>query len=119
MLTPVTKTVLRTLRDKTLKINVTPSGNYVNNGDTLNLAQQLATLGLTDANINFPGKVSDASIESVPGGYDAQLVQGATLATWLIIYFTTAGAQVAAGAYPAALTATPTVISITGPKGRI
>lgn len=87
-------------------VKVTRSGNYVAGGDTVNLNSS----ALTDPNgigvLGYPLAVPKTPIavdSEYDDGYYAQVVAGATLATFKIQYFTSEGNELAAGAYPAAI----------------
>lgn len=122
----VTQRVRRHLRNKELIINVTPSGNYVAGGDTMNFTTLTALPGLGDAVVGFPANITDAVVLSCPFGYKAEIIPGTNSTNWkLKIEYTGAAvssafAELAAAAYPAGLL-TPNYfqISISGPKGQI
>jgi hypothetical protein len=99
-------------RDKVRRvIAVTPSGNYVNNGDTLNLAS-MTNPNFIDGGKQF-GKIEHIEVLNAPVGYKVAAEKGTNLtnnkllvggqqptdATGGVVAFP----QIAAGAYPAAL----------------
>lgn len=91
----------------TVELGVTVSGNYVTNGDTANLnPSQYADpngLGVLGEPLSQP-VTPPSVVEENLGGYYANVVPGATLAANLIKFYQPGGAEVAAGAYPAAIT---------------
>lgn len=107
------------LRTKKLYLIATPSGNYVTGGDTVNLQAITAALGQADATIGYPGKITHYEVCNAPDGYTSNLIPGATLATWKLQIFASDNTELAAGAYPAGIIATPFIFLIEGPKGRI
>ena len=88
-------------------IKITASGNYVAGGDTLNLNPSAITdpngVGLLGDPLNQPRTPPAIDAESL-SGYYAELIPGATLATNKIQFFLSEGNELAAGAYPAAIT---------------
>ena len=107
------------LRDKELIIQATPSGNYVAGGDTVNLTVVSNPKFIGDAQFGFPGKIDDYEVLSAPDGYTANLVPGATLATWLLQVYSAANTPLAAAAYPAGVLAGVFLLRFRGPKGRL
>lgn len=96
-----------TRRKKRRGVKITPSGNYVAGGDTLDLTKMT-----NPNNLGAPlfGSVpQNVAVQNVPAGYGAQYIPGATLDTCKVKY-SLDGVEVAAGAYPAALTAAATTI---------
>jgi hypothetical protein len=101
-------------RRKNRRYSVQPTGNYVANGDVLDFSTILNPNFFGDVNLSNVPAFGEVSFE-VPDGYKVQMVPagGTTLATsWLLEFFTTAGVQLAAGAYPAALLATPIIMVV-------
>lgn len=95
-----------TRRRSIRRMSVIPASTYPTGGDPIDFT--------AIANPNFEGNftpgtvptITQMQLENVPGGYDYQFVAGTgtTLATaWKVKFFTTAGTELAAGAYPAAL----------------
>lgn len=105
--------ILRTLIRNSPSVNpdreylaLTFSGNYVTGGDTCDLTPQTikdpgakGVLGPT----NVPS-VIPKPITSNCGGYYAEWSIGTTLANAKLIWYAPGGAQLAAAAYPAAIT---------------
>lgn len=87
-------------------VKVARTGNYTTGGDTVNLnpgtwtdPNGVGLLGQPLAVTKTPVAVdSEADV-----GYYAQIVAGATLATFKIQYFASEGAELAQAAYPAAI----------------
>ena len=108
------------LRRKKLYLIATASGNYVTGGDTVNLQAITPALGqAADATVGYPGTIKHSEVCNNPDGYTSNLIPGATLATWKLQVFASDGTELAAGAYPAGVIATPFVFSIEGPKGQL
>lgn len=99
---------------------ITVSGNYATGGDTLNLT--------TATNLTAVPYEGPIEVPAVPpklfevncGGYYAQLKtpSPANLSSYLIQWFTPGGAEVAAGAYPAAILAGQLTMELSVTKGR-
>jgi hypothetical protein len=112
-------------RVKELLLKVVASGNYVAGGDTLNLGSISNPLFLGDVSVGFPGLIEEYEVVDSPPGYQGSLIPGATLGTWKLQVFQTGAAlsgplgELAAAAYPGAITASFFVIRIAGPKGRV
>lgn len=106
-------------RTKELILQATPSANYVTGGDTVNLTAVSNPKFIGDAQFGFPGKIDDYEVLQAPDGYTANLVPGATLATWLLQVFSAANTQLAAAAYPAGILAGVFLLRFRGPKGRL
>lgn len=99
----------------TVELAVTPSGDYVTDGDALNLDPSTFEdpngIGVLGQPLNVPvGKVT-VDVENADGYY-AQIVPAATLAAFKLLWFSTEGTQLAAGAYPAAITGAQIVIRL-------
>ena len=107
------------LRTKQLYLIATPTGNYTTGGDTVNLQAITPGLGMADSTIGYPGTIKESEVSSTPQGYGALLVPGATLATWKLKIYSVAGTELAAGAYPAAITGGVFVLFLEGVKGQI
>jgi hypothetical protein len=86
-------------------LTVVASGNYSTNGDTLDLTPSTF---LNPAGVDVIGPnqrpESVSILESNIGGYYAQIVEAAALNGWKVKFFAPGGAEVAAAAYPAAIT---------------
>lgn len=92
-----TQTVHTDLRTKRLYLIATPSGNYVTGGDAVNLSAITSALGQANGTVGYPGNIKDFGVISAPAGYVANLIKGATLATWkLQVFQTTSTGTVAA-----------------------
>ena len=114
------QTVHHELRTKKLYLIATPSNNSVAAGDTVDLTKITNTLGQSDANIGYPGTITNYEVVSAPDGYTATLVKGATLATWLLIVYSAANTPLPdATPYPAGVTGVPFILMVEGPKGRL
>lgn len=96
-----------TRRKKRRRVKITPSGNYVAGGDTLDLTKMTNPNNLGAALFANPPKF--AAQQNAPGGYAAEFIPGATLATCKVKYSVN-GAELAAGAYPAVLTGDTTTL---------
>lgn len=113
------------LRKKEIILKAVASGNYVNNGDTLNLTAATNPKNLGNACFGFPGVIEDYEVLTSPPGYQGQLVVGANLTNWALEVFQTGAAlsgplaQLAAAAYPGAITASFFLLRFRGPKGRL
>lgn len=120
-----TSAVRRTLRDKELVLTLTPTGNYVTGGDTVNLTVIANPAFKGDAAIGYPGDITQFEVIGTPAGYSAKLIKGGTLATWKLMVFqggaavSTPSAQLAAAAYPAGVLADVFTIRLIGPHGRM
>ena len=101
-----TQTVHTDLRTKRLYLIATPSGNYTTGGDTVNLTAITTAIGQSEnGTVGYPGNIKDFAVISAPPGYVANLIKGATLATWkLQVFESTAAGTVAA----------PTITTATG-----
>lgn len=94
---------------------VTLTGNYATGGEILDLSSVLNPTFQPQSNFGTVPAIEDMQVINVPSGYQAQIVagSGSTLGTaFNLMFFTTAGAQLAAAAYPAALTAAANTIEI-------
>jgi hypothetical protein len=91
----------------TVELAVTPSGNYAAGGDTINLNPSAFRdpngVGVLGQPLSVPTRRVRV-VANNAGGYYPQFVPGATLATSKLQWFAPGGAEVAAGAYPAAIT---------------
>lgn len=106
------------LRHKDLYIKAVASGNYSTGGDTVNLTSISNPANKTNGTAGYPGTIVDYEVEQGAGGYTAELIPGATLATWKLKIFSAPGTELAAGAYPAAITADFFILRFKGPKLR-
>jgi hypothetical protein len=109
------KSVNTGMRKKRRLFKVAASGNYVTGGDTVNLASLLNPGFIGDANFGS-NNITDFAVEQCPAGYGAELIPGTTLANWKLKIFTTANTELAAAAYPAAITADAFYLSFSGDK---
>lgn len=101
----------RMLEQRLIRYKVTLSGSYVqavrgsNVGEVLNLNTATGKYdseqfwGLTGPNGSSPRVINP------PAGYGAKLIPGADGTHWLFQLFSSAGTELAAGAYPAGITA--------------
>ena len=107
---------------KTLVLLVALSGNYTTGGETINLTSILNPKFLLSANVGYPGNIVDYEVLNCPVGYEAVLIPGSNLTNWKLKFeYTGAGAnapfnELAAGAYPGALTTGPVTIRLAGPQ---
>lgn len=99
-----------TRRRKRRSLTITPSGNYVVGGDTLDLTK--TTNPNFIASSSFAGVPQNSISQNAPGGYTAEFIPGATLAACKVKYYASDGTELAAGAYPAALTGDLTKIEV-------
>jgi hypothetical protein len=116
------------LRDKTVEVSATCSGNYVNSGttgDVVNLYSITIPVGKSLADsIGFPAVISEGEVVQSPQGFLGTLVPpaagSATPNLWgLRITNLTSGLEIANGAYAAGLLA-PNAFGLRfrGPKAR-
>jgi hypothetical protein len=127
----VSSAAIRDLRDKTIEVTATCSGNYVNTGttgDVVDLSQLVSKLGQGYDRFGFPWKIVNGEVINAPLGYSAILVPPASTSTtpwiWgLRIQQTGTAAndpfnELANGAYPAGLLAPNTfTLRFRGPHG--
>lgn len=104
------------LRKKEVVLTATASGNYATGGDTVNLTAVTNPQNHNGGSFGFPVNIQDYSVEQGGGGYTAELIPGATPATWKLKVFSAPGTELAAGAYPAAITGDPFELRFRGPK---
>lgn len=104
-----------TRRKKKLVVSGTVSGNYVTGGITIDWTTttnpKLLSGGMVSAQPQY------AEVINAPAGYSGEFVPGTTLKNWKLKVATTAGAELAAAAFPAALIADPFQFELTGPIG--
>lgn len=96
-----------TRRRKLIRFKVTPTGNYTTGGDPLDLTAITNPKFEQNPGFRSVPSLDDIYVVRAPAGYGAELVAGTgtTLATALKLkVFTTANTELAAGAYPGALT---------------
>lgn len=96
-----------TRRRKMVRLKLVPTGNYTAGGDPIDLTAVTNPKFLPNPGFPTVPSIDDVYINKVPAGYGAEIVAGAgsTLATaFKLKVFTTANTELAAGAYPAALT---------------
>lgn len=89
------------------RIKIVPTGSYAS-PDPIDLTAITNPNFHSNAFVSTVPTIDQLTLESVPGGYDCQIVPGAgnTLATaFAVKFFSTAGTEIAAAAYPAALLA--------------
>ena len=114
------QTVNHDLRTKKIYLIATASGNYVAGGDTVNLQAITLHIGQSPSDtIGYPGTIKHSEVCNAPAGYTGILIPGATLATWKLQIWAADGTELAAGAYPALVIATPFIFMIEGPKGQL
>lgn len=97
-----------TRRKNVRRVDVNLSGNYATGGEAIDLSNVANPLFIPGPNFGAVPTLDQIEVEGVPGGYTAEVVAGtgATLATAIKLkFYTTAGAELAAAAYPAALSA--------------
>lgn len=113
------------MREKEIVLKATASGNYATGGDTVNLTTITNPNFKTNAVFGFPGDINEYEVLSCPTGYVAELIPGATLATWKLKFSATGAAlsgalgEIAAAAYPAAITGGTVIVRFKGPKLRL
>lgn len=102
---------------------LTLSGNYTTGGDTVDFTSMSAANRGGNPRALPPTKPLPGSdqidIDKVPNGYGIDLNQNGsspTIKNYLLKITTTANTELAAGAYPAALTASPVEVTIITPK---
>ena len=85
----------------------TVTGNYAQGGDVLNLNPATWTdpkmLGIVGLEVGRVPPVAPAPFEENLGGYYAEVVPGTTQSNFMTKFFAPGGAELAAGAYPAAI----------------
>lgn len=93
----------------------TPSGNYTTGGDTANLNPASwtdpNTVGLLGEPLNVPQTPVSVDTQNL-GGYYAEVVPASTLAAFKVQFYTSEGNELAAGAYPAAITGGQLVLRV-------
>jgi hypothetical protein len=105
-----------TRRRHMIDTKLTLSGNYPAGGETVDLTK-LTNPGLHSR--AFPGSIpSKVRFDNIPGGYTPVWVPGTTLANGKVKFLSAVGTDLAAAAYPAALTADPLQIELSGPTGK-
>ena len=107
------------LRTKDRVVKVVASGNYVTGGDTVDLTNVSNPNFLSDQRFGQNSSINDYEVVQAPAGYTAELVPGATLATWKLMVFSAPNTQLAAAAYPAAITGDFFILRFTGPKATV
>lgn len=87
-------------KTETWCVKLVVSGSYATNGDVVNLATIIpARLAKLPLSVSFDGTK----------GYDADYVPGADLTLGKVRFWSAAGTELVAGAYPAALTGATTL----------
>lgn len=117
-LTLVAVSSSNTRRQKTIKLNATPVGNYVVGGVPIDLTT------ITDPTFQgscFPGSVpKSAQVDNTPAGYTAEIVAGTDptqlATTYKLKVYTAPGTEMTAIAFPAALLADSFLLALTGPN---
>jgi len=107
------------LRTKELILKAVASGNYATGGDTVNLTSILNPNNITNAVAGYPGRITEPIVKQFAGGYVAELIPGTTLANWKLKIFSAPATELAAGAYPAAITGDFFILGFKGPKGQL
>jgi len=75
--------VRRELRNKRSYLIATPSGNYTQGGDTVNLNNITLAIGQSTADaVGYPGVLENYEVVSAPPGFSAQLNKGSLLTNW-------------------------------------
>lgn len=97
----------------------TVSDNYVTGGDTLNLTPSSWTdptgKGVVGPDPGGPVLVPPSPFEENLGGYYCAAVPGTSLAAYKLKFYAPGGAELAAGAYPAAITGGNLVLELPFP----
>jgi hypothetical protein len=104
-------------RRRVLRLLITPSGNYTTGGDTLDLTQ--VTNPAFKAGGFFGGMPDDWALINCPGGYNAEYFPGTALNNGKIKFYSAAGTEIGAAAYPAILQGDPLEFEFSGPIGKI
>lgn len=113
-----------TRRFRFRRFALTLSGNYATGGDTVDFSTVYASTNKPFVARAFipsnplPGP-DQIDIDKVPNGYGVDLNKNGaspTIKNYLLKITTTANTELAAGAYPAALTAAPIEVTIITPK---
>lgn len=99
-----------TRRRKINRLKSTPTGNYVTGGVPFDLSSIANPNWFPNVGFGSVPNIDDITVTKVPGGYTAEIVSSGvgspTLATaYLMKVYTTAGTELAAAAFPAALLA--------------
>lgn len=119
------KSITRTSNKKERVLTITPSGNYVAGGDTLNLSAATNPKQLTDGTFGYPGNIEDYEVVTCPTGFAAELIPGSNLTNWKLKFSETGAAlsgpfaEIAAAAYPGALSGGTIVVRFRGPIGQM
>lgn len=119
------QSVPSSLAKKEIILKVTPSGNYVAGGDTLNLSAATNPKYLVNGVFGYPGNIEDYEVLSCPTGFAAELIPGSNLTNWKLKFSETGAAlsgpfaELAAAAYPAALSGGTILLRFRGPKGQL
>lgn len=95
-----------------LLVQVTPSGNYVTDGDAMDLTAITDPDGIGAI---LPSEIPDAPVGVKVcncKGYYAQVVKGATLAAYKLSFWGAQASQVAAAGYPADISGGEIVLSV-------
>ncbi|MDE2102973.1 MAG: hypothetical protein KGL39_37360 [Patescibacteria group bacterium] len=104
------------LRKKEVVVKAVASGNYATGGDTVDLTAVTNPSNRIGGFFGYPGTIEDNSVEQGAGGYTAELVPGTSLSNWKLKIYSAPGTELAAGAYPAAITGDSFTLRFRGPK---
>lgn len=97
-------------------VKVTPEANYVQGtADVIDLAAIADPEGIGQIPLNNPPVVTPAIFCQNIGGYKAEMVKGATLATYGMKFWDSGGTELATGAMPASITGGEIVLEIVVP----
>lgn len=89
-------------RRKRWRLAVTISGNYTTGGDTLDLTA-VTNPSFIPAGA-FAQVPDEFECQNPPGGYSCEVIVGTALNNSKVKFFSAPGTELAAGAYPAAIT---------------
>lgn len=103
----------------TAEVQLVPSGNYVANGDAVNLSPSAWSdpngLGILGTPLTEPVTPPSVYGENNLGGYYTQLLPGATLAAAKLQVFSPGGADLGNNPYPAGMKAATSAIIVRVP----
>lgn len=104
-------------REKLIRYSVALTGSYVvavrgtNTGEVIDLTKSPANANFSPMELwGYKGPVRGYVISPGFAGYAMSIVPGADALHWLLVIFSTLTAQLAAGAYPGALTADADIV---------
>lgn len=94
--------------------SLTPSGNYVTGGDTVDFTgmASLVPSGAVPIEVDVVGQGNTAGTSWTAIGNYYALVQGTTIANYKLQCWVAAGTQLAAGAYPATVTNDKIIVKV-------